>query len=487
MPKLNQEQRNFFNQVSALAFVNPFSKEREQADCQLLNIETNTLDIFQRNDKIQALLSAHLQKLQPPDQFRITDYQGKTCEAMKFSWLFYQFHEFQKQFNQFIEDQSQAGDTPIELSFAQEIIHRFQLAGFTDSETEKYIALFYQLHRGFYFIHSAISGDCPSIIELRMHLWNNIFTFDPHWYLDYLYDKMEDFSTLLLGETGTGKSLVAHTIGCSGLIPFNVTKKRFQESFTRSFQSINLSQYPASLLESELFGHKKGAFTGAIDHHQGIFARCSTYGAVFIDEIGDIDIPTQVKLLNVIQDRIFSPVGSHEKKRFSGRVISATNRDITKLRKEGVFRDDLYYRLCTDVIVVPSLHQRLQENQEELGRLITDLINRVIDNPDSLLISRMEDQIRTSVPKHYAWPGNVRELEQCIRRICLTGQYNITKEINLSIQPNGFTLPDNARETSAQHLMQHYCRFLYDQHDSYEAVARITQLDRRTVKKYIVD
>ena len=487
MPKLNPEQRDFFNQVSTLAFVNPFSKEREQADCRLLNIAPNTLDIFQRNEKIQALLFTQLQKLQSLDKFLITNYQDKTREAMKFSWLFYQFHEFQTQFNQFIEDQSQAGDTPIELPFAKEIIHHFQQAGFTDSETEKYIALFYQLHRGFYFINSAISGDCHAIIQLRMRLWNNIFTFDPHWYLDYLCGKMEDFSTLLLGETGTGKSLVAHTIGCSGLIPFNLIKRRFQESFTRCFQAINLSQYPASLLESELFGHKKGAFTGAIDHHQGIFARCSTHGAVFIDEIGDIDIPTQVKLLNVIQDRIFSPVGSREKQRFSGRVISATNQNITKLRKDGAFRDDLYYRLCSDVIVVPSLHQRLQENQEELGRLIADMLNRVIDNPDSLLISRIEDQIRTNVPKHYTWPGNVRELEQCIRRICLTGQYSIAEEINLSSQPNCFTLPDNASETSAQQLMQHYCRFLYDRHGSYEAVARVTQLDRRTVKKYIVD
>jgi len=485
MPKLNPEQRDFFKQVSSLAFVNTFSNERELADCQLLSIAPNTLDIFQRNDKIQALLLFHLKKLQALDQFRIDHYQDKTRETIKFSWLFYQFHEFQTQFNQFIDDQSQAGDTPIELPFANQIIHGFRQTGFTDSEIEKYIALFYQLHRGFYFINSAISGDCPAIIELRMRLWNNIFTFDPHWYLDYLCGKMEDFSTLLLGETGTGKSLVAHTIGCSGLIPFDLTKRRFHESFTRSFQAINLSQYPSSLLESELFGHKKGAFTGAIDHHQGIFARCSTHGAVFIDEIGDIDIPTQVKLLNVIQDRIFSPVGSREKKRFSGRVISATNRDITKLRKDGTFRDDLYYRLCSDVICVPSLHQRLQENQQELGQLIADLLKRIIDKPDSQLVSRIESQIRNNVPEHYTWPGNVRELEQCIRQICLTGQYSIAEETSLS-KPSGFTLPDSGNKTSAQHLLQHYCRFLYDQHDSYEAVARITQLDRRTVKKHIV-
>ncbi len=297
---------------------------------------------------------------------------------------------------------------------------------------------------------------------------------------------MEDFSTLLLGATGTGKSLAAHTIGCSGFIPFDLKKRRFQESFTRSYQAINLSQYPASLLESELFGHKKGAFTGAIEQHQGLFARCSVYGAVFIDEIGDIDMPTQVKLLNVIQDRIFSPVGSHEKMRFSGRVISATNQDIEQLRKDGVFRNDLYYRLCSDVIEIPSLQQRLLENPKELSNLISGLLKKIIDQPDADLISRIEKRIHSTVPTDYSWPGNVRELEQCIRRICLVGQYHIAQPPNLKTEHNGFVLSENAGEGSAQNLLQSYCQFIYERHGSYEAVARITCLDRRTVKKYIV-
>jgi len=400
--------------------------------------------------------------------------------------LFYQFHEFQLPFIELIEKQKMAGDNPIALTFAQNLIRCFQQAGFNDSETEKFIALFYQLHRGFYFIDSAITGNCASIIELRMRLWNNIFTFNPQWYVDFLYGKMEDFSTLLLGETGTGKSLVAHTIGCSGFIPFDISTQRFKESFTRSFQSINLSQYPASLLESELFGHKKGAFTGAIEHHQGLLARCSEHGAIFIDEIGDIDIPTQVKLLNVIQDRTFCPVGSHKKMRFSGRVISATNRNIEQLRKQGQFRDDFYYRLCSDVISIPSLHQRINENKDELGHLIISLVNRMIDNPAPLLVKQIERIIQQSIPENYAWPGNVRELEQCIRQICITGQYHVTTDTSTT-DHNEFILSDNTAENSAQQLLQRYCRFLYKNHGSYEAVAKITQLDRRTVKKYIVE
>ncbi|NOQ63157.1 MAG: sigma-54-dependent Fis family transcriptional regulator [Methyloprofundus sp.] len=482
MQKLRPEQHDFFSQIATLAFVNPFSEKRDVLDCQLLGISPKTMEISLRGDQIQQQLQ---QQLQAFTRFRISDFQGKNHDIMKFSWLFYIFHKFQAQFNQFIEEQRLLGDTPLELACAVELSQSFQSVGFSALETEKFIALFYQLHRGFYFINSAISGDCQSIIELRVRLWNNIFTFNPRWYMDFLCGKMEDFSTLLLGETGTGKTLIAHTIGCSGFIPFELSKRRFKESFTRSFQFINLSQYPSSLLESELFGHKKGAFTGAIEHHQGLFDRCSEYGAVFIDEIGDIDMPTQVKLLNVIQERSFSPVGSHEILRFSGRVISATNRDISKLREQGSFRDDLYYRLCSDVIEVPSLQQRIQENPDELGRLINSLLKRVTDIPAPKFAALIEKQMRRNIPEYYDWPGNVRELEQCIRRICLTGHCRLSETSRATKEKNGFS--SSEAETSAQQLLQQYCRFLYERHGSYEAVARITCLDRRTVKKHIVE
>lgn len=168
-------------------------------------------------------------------------------------------------------------------------------------------------------------------------------------------------------------------------------------------------------------------------------------------------------------------------------MISATNRNIEQLRKQGQFRDDLYYRLCSDVIKIPSLQQRLQENPDELGRLIASLVKRVTDIPAPLLATRIEKHIRSTVPENYPWSGNVRELEQCIRQICITGRYNIAKETGISKQDNEFTLSDNAAENSSQQLLQRYCRFLYDRYGSYESVARITQLDRRTVKKYIVD
>src|SRR5678815_4546992 len=196
--------------------------------------------------------------------------------------------------------------------------------------------------------------------ELRRQLWQNVFTHDMRRYERHLWNRMEDFSTMLLGETGTGKGAAAAAIGRSGFIPFDEKHRCFAESFTRSFISLNLSQFPETLIESELFGHCKGAFTGAVEAHEGVFTRCSPHGAIFLDEIGDVSVPIQIKLLQVLQERTFCPVGSHEPLRFRGRVIAATNRSLDSLRKRDLFRQDFFYRLCSDMIEVPPLRLRLQ-------------------------------------------------------------------------------------------------------------------------------
>jgi transcriptional regulator with GAF, ATPase, and Fis domain len=323
------------------------------------------------------------------------------------------------------------------------------------------------------------------IRDLRSSLWDNIFTRDVGLYNRYLWNRMEDFSTMLLGETGTGKGLAAAAIGRSGYIPFNDKLGTFSESFAQAFVSINLSEYQEQLIESELFGHKKGAFTGAIESHDGIFSRCSPCGAIFLDEIGDVAIPVQIKLLQVLQERFFTPVGSHKQERFQGRVIAATNRDIDLLRDRGTFRNDFYYRLCSDLIEVPPLRRRLAEDPGEIDEILGFIVNRILGQPSAEIVEKVKEVLRVSQPKDYAWPGNVRELEQCVRRILLKNSYEWHRQEAADNAAARLARGlDNGRMT-AQEMLSDYCRILYDRLGTYEAVARTTRLDRRTVKKYI--
>ncbi len=479
--QLSDTQLNFYSHVASAAFANPFGTEARKLELNLLPEFCRKEFEQERLQHLIDILGQQFAALLTRDKLEISTYPKPQQEILQISWLFFQYRKHQQQFDQHIKQQKLAGDAPISLSFAESIQMELAKAEYNLEQSAKYIALFFQLRRGFYFINQAISGSSASIIQLRSQLWQNLFSFQPQWYLAFLCEQMEDFSTLILGETGTGKSTIAAAIGCAGYIPFDLKQGKFKESFTRTFQAINLSQYPASLLESELFGHKKGAFTGAIENHLGIFARCSEYGAVFIDEIGETDIPTQVKLLTVIHDRSFTPVRDHKKLRFEGRVIAATNQDIHQLRTKQLFRNDLYYRLCSDVITVPTLQQRLQEQENELLNLTTSIVNKILPDATADFSREIVRRIREHVPAHYSWPGNVRELEQCIRRICLTGAYRI--EQNSTPKQAGVLQIDD--QPTVNHLITHYCQHLYQQQGSYESVARITGLDRRTVKKYV--
>ncbi|TFH50035.1 MAG: sigma-54-dependent Fis family transcriptional regulator, partial [Lysobacterales bacterium] len=316
-------------------------------------------------------------------------------------------------------------------------------------------------------------------------LWNNVFTSDVRIYERHLWNRMEDFSTLMLGETGTGKTSAAAAIGRSGLIPYDEKRGCFAASFTSTFVAANLSQYPESIIESELFGHRKGAFTGAIDHHQGLFERLSNYGALFLDEIGEVSVPIQIKLLAVLQERRYSPVGSHEQLRFDGRVIAATNRSMTELRESRDFRDDFLYRLCSDVIEVPPLRRRLQEHPAELEQLVSLLVTRATGSEAPELSDRVVRSLRATLPDDYPWPGNVRELEQAVRRVLLNGRYEGVALTGGHDDEEQLAADLQAGSLTATELLSRYCRTLYARLGSYEQVARHIELDRRTVKKYI--
>jgi transcriptional regulator with PAS, ATPase and Fis domain len=211
---------------------------------------------------------------------------------------------------------------------------------------------------------------------------------------------------------------------------------------------------------------------------------CSRYGSVFLDEIGDINEQTQIKLLQVLQERTFYPVGSHEKMRFAGRVIAATNKGLDELRIQGRFRDDFYYRLCSDCIEVPSLSERIMENPTELEELVKHTISQITGQETDKLSGIVMDVIKTRLGNNYSWPGNVREMEQCVRRIIIKRDYQ-GQAIKTHDLKDKLAESIANYELSASELLGDYCKLLYKKFGSYEEASRRTGLDRRTVKKYI--
>ncbi|MGL1933358.1 MAG: sigma 54-interacting transcriptional regulator [Desulfotalea sp.] len=479
---MRAEERIFFKQIRKAITTNPFSEDRITLD-----LEATGMSLLNSNDEILGALVHRveqaikniLSRISSPKQTLTAEDYGLLQSAM----LFRVFHIFCNDYDQLIQEQIEIGASSCKVKFAEQYFTILTEYGFKTEDSTRFFALFFQMRRAFYFIRR-IRGQSQCVKDLRKSLWHNVFTCDIELYDKYLWSRLEDFSTMLLGKTGTGKGLAASSIGRSGFIPFDKKNNCFAESFSSAFVSINLSQFPEQLIESELFGHKRGAFTGAVDSHHGIFSRCSASGAIFLDEIGDVAIPVQIKLLQVLQERSFTSVGDRNIQRFQGRVIAATNKSLDKMRQEGEFRDDFYYRLCSDVIKVPSLKQRLSESPDEINVLLDIIVRRILGVHSEEVVAKVAGYIQNNQPANYKWPGNIRELEQCVRRILISNSYDWqlpqgdSKEKGLaeSIKAGAFT---------AQELLAKYCNQLYQQNKTYESVAQKTQLDRRTVKKYI--
>jgi two-component system response regulator GlrR len=200
-----------------------------------------------------------------------------------------------------------------------------------------------------------------------------------------------DASVLIFGESGTGKELLARAI-------HQASRRR-----ERGFVAVNCGAIPGDLLESELFGHARGAFTGAVQAHKGLF-QAADGGTLFLDEIGDMPLPLQVKLLRVLQEGEVRPVGATQSMPVDVRVISATHRDLDSQREQGLFREDLYYRLNVVSLKLPSLAER----REDIPLLAVHILGRLAERyrkpPSTLAPDAMA--LLVAAP----WPGNVRQL-----------------------------------------------------------------------------
>lgn len=473
--------RDFFTALGDVVFGNPFTTQRAQLIVRLAP-DAPLGDLTSSRETLARVVESRLEPWLRDGAQAWSRLGADDRRLLEPGVLYVCYHRYVPPIDALIERQAAQGGPSLTVSFAGEAIAELMRRGLSEERAVRMFGFFFQLRRAFYFIHGSLAGECESMRRLREALWNNVFTHDMRDY-EALWNRMEDFSTLLLGETGTGKGSAASAIGRSAFIPYLPGERRFAANFAESFIAINLSQFPESLIESELFGHRKGAFTGAIDHHQGVFERCSAHGALFLDEIGEVSIPVQIKLLQVLQERTFTPLGGHEKKRFAGRVIAATNQPIGQLRRDRRFRDDFFYRLCSDVIEVPSLRQRIEESAGELELLVRLLVARIAGSDESALVEAVLEALHRGLPRGYPWPGNVRELEQAVRRVLLTGRY--AADIPHATGDIALIEKLRAGELTAPELLSRYCAMLYRRLGTYAEVSKRTGLDPRTARKYV--
>jgi formate hydrogenlyase transcriptional activator len=225
-----------------------------------------------------------------------------------------------------------------------------------------------------------------------------------------------DSGVLILGETGTGKELVARAI------------HKLSSRSEKAFVKLNCAAIPLGLLESELFGHEKGAFTGAIAQKTGRF-ELADKGTLFLDEVGDIPLELQAKLLRVLQEQEFERLGSNRTHKVDVRLIAATHRDLPAMVKQGTFREDLYYRLKVFPIQVPALRQRAED------------ISRLVRHFTGLYARRMNKRIDVIPPDtmdalvRYQWPGNVRELQNFIERAVILSPQSVLRAPTSELEP----------------------------------------------------
>jgi DNA-binding NtrC family response regulator len=305
----------------------------------------------------------------------------------------------------------------------------------------------------------AIIGESPSMVKL---------------YRDIAKTSQSKGNVLILGESGTGKELVAHAIHANG------------SRSSQPFITVNCSALTETLLESELFGHVKGAFTGATSNKKGLFEEANG-GTIFLDEIGDVTQAMQVKLLRTIQSGEIKPVGASENRKVDVRIIAATHRDLEAQIESGTFREDLYYRLKVFLLLVPSLRDRKQD----LPALVKYILSRLEPTNGRRVESISGDALGMLLS--YPWPGNIRELENAIERAAGMASTSVlfpedfppelgsvskqSPAVSVQLPGQGKTLEHMVEQVERDHIAQ----TLEDAHHNKSKAAEILGIDRGTL------
>ncbi|WP_309398702.1 sigma-54 factor interaction domain-containing protein [Cerasicoccus maritimus] len=488
------EERPLAQSLARLVWMNPFEDARKELEREIL--EAHGSRRTEKSD-LSAILALLERTIESGRMHWEMDKAPNDRDAYLYQELvfFHVFHQFRRDFDKVIEAAHARGSAaqriPFYDRFCQEVRHWLPqgfVGDYAVIDETRLFGVFFQVRRAFQHIFQYIVGTSPAATKLRARIWQSIFTHDMDRYQRVLADRMGDIITLITGPSGTGKELVARAIGLSRFIPFNPNTREFDEDFIRAFYPINLSALSSNLIESELFGHRKGAFTGALHDRKGYLSVCGQHGTVFLDEIGETEPSIQVKLLRLLQTRSFSPIGDTEPRNFQGKIMAATNRDLLAEIEAGRFREDFYFRLNADHVRTPSLREILRESPGELENLVSHIARKLVGPDESAaLTDEAMVVVARDLSDDYPWPGNFRELEQCVRNILVHGEYmpqplgrpdaqSPASELALEIQLGRLT---------ANELMSRYVSLLYEKTPNYEELGRRLELDRRTVKKYV--
>ncbi len=498
MPFLSAADRRFLAAVSKLVYANPFlpevlAYEREALGPESVEeepvwsftvadpdrVRANTWRIVERLGTLVSKLRSSIDSVRPSSADLVLYEDGL---------LYYLYHHY---FERIVTATFRPGKSPwlFYREFKADWHHFFEMPHValpSGHQTAHTFACYHQLVRAFHNIFEQIIGGSQPAARLRAAIWQSIFTHDIRRYRVAMFSRMNEFATLITGPSGTGKELVARSIALSRYIPFDENRLAFEQDAADLFFPINIAALPGTLIESELFGHKRGAFTGAVQDRRGWLAACPALGAVFLDEIGDLGADIQVKLLRVIETRTFQALGdgTAQTQRFQGKLIAATNRDLARALRKREFREDLYYRLCSDQIHTPSLRQQIDESPGVLADLILFMSRRVAGPYAEPLAKEVQHWVDHHLDPRYPWPGNYRELEQCVRNILIRKEYQ-APVVESSVKTRDLFAEARQGTLTANELLTRYCSLVYSQTGSYEETARRLELDRRTVKSKV--
>jgi hypothetical protein len=495
---VSSKERAFLTAVSQLAYCNPFLPEWVEHERALLgrdfvegeavqSLSVHQPDVPRANVR---LIAARLERLAEELRGRLARGPAGEHDLLLYEdaiiyLLYHRYYQrsYEASFGPARNDAR--GRWRFYQDFLADWNHFFGIDGVTfptPHEPRHTFACFRQIVRAFEQIFQAIIGSSLPAARLRAAVWQSIFTHDMRRYRRTLYQRMTDFATLITGPSGTGKELAARAIAQSRYVPFDDRRLAFGDDESLSFFPINISALSPTLVESELFGHRRGAFTGAIGDRKGWLEACPELGSVFLDELGDLDPTIQVKLLRVIETRTFHPVGGTASRQFQGKLIAATNRDLAADIREGRFREDLYYRLCSDQIATPSLAEQIADSPHVLPEIILYMARKVAGAEAETLAPEVAAWIERNLEADYPWPGNYRELEQCVKNVLIRRDYRPARPA----QGDEFAQSLRLGRLTAEQVLSRYCTLVYGQTGSYEETARRVGLDRRTVKAKIV-